>query len=157
MDEKILFLGCGIPAYKCLEFMIKRDMNIISIIESSAESTTESPLEALAKDNFMRVFKPSSLATDKWIRKVKYMKTDFIIAVNYTNPIPEEIYSEASTGAYFIEGIPNELTDTPPTITLKAFSEISPCPTISVVAESSTPESIAEATVKILESFFETF
>lgn len=51
--------------------------------------------ESLAKENFIPVFKPETLKTEKWYRKVKYMQPDLILSLYYRNIIPEEIFSQA--------------------------------------------------------------
>ena len=60
--------------------------------------------ESLAKENFIPVFKPETLKTEKWYRKVKYMQPDLILSLYYRNIIPEEIFSQAKLGAYNMHG-----------------------------------------------------
>lgn len=68
--------------------------NVVAVFthDTDAHETEwfETP-ESFAKKEFIDVFKPTTLKTEKWFRKIKYMKPDLILSCYYRNFIPEEI------------------------------------------------------------------
>ncbi len=106
-DKKILFFGFSDVGYKCLKYMVDSGYNVIGVFTHDTDPHEskwfESP-ESLARENLIPVFKPDTLKTEKWFRKVRYMKPDLILSLYYRNMIPEEIFSQAKYGAYNMHG-----------------------------------------------------
>ncbi len=106
-DAKILFFGFSDVGYRCLKYMIDQGMNVIGVFTHDTDPQEEcwfKTPESIAKENFIPVFKPKTLKTEKWIRKVRYMKPDLILSLYYRNIIPESIFSAATLGAYNMHG-----------------------------------------------------
>ncbi len=106
-DKKILFFGFSDVGYRCLKHMIDGGYNVVGVFTHDTDPHEkqwfQTP-ESLAKENFIPVFKPSTLKTEKWFRKVRYMQPDLILSLYYRNIIPEEIFSQAKLGAYNMHG-----------------------------------------------------
>lgn len=107
-DARIIFFGFSDVGYKCLKLLLDKGCNVVAVFTHDTdphESKWFKTSESLAKENFIPVFKPSTLKTEKWFRKVKYLKPDLILSLYYRNIIPEEIYSQAKKlGAYNMHG-----------------------------------------------------
>lgn len=106
-DKKILFFGFSDVGYRCLKYMLDEGYNVIGVFTHDTdphEAHWFKTPESLAKENFIPVFKPETLKTEKWYRKVKYMQPDLILSLYYRNIIPEEIFSQAKLGAYNMHG-----------------------------------------------------
>ena len=107
-DARIIFFGFSDVGYKCLKLLLDKGCNVVAVFTHDTdphESEWFKTPESLAKENFIPVFKPSTLKTEKWFRKVKYLKPDLILSLYYRNIIPEEIYSQAKNlGAYNMHG-----------------------------------------------------
>lgn len=104
---RILFFGFSDVGYKCLKLLLDKGCDVIGVFTHDTdphEAHWFKTPESLAKENFIRVFKPTTLKTEKWFRKVKYMKPDLILSLYYRNFIPEEIFSLAKLGAYNMHG-----------------------------------------------------
>lgn len=106
-DARIIFFGFSDVGYKCLKLLLDKGCNVVAVLthdtDPHEEHWFETP-ESLAKDNYIPVFKPSTLNTEKWFRKIKYIKPDLILSLYYRNMIPEEIFSQAKLGAYNMHG-----------------------------------------------------
>lgn len=104
---RILFFGFSDVGYRCLKLLLDKGCDVIGVFTHDADPHEahwfQTP-ESLAKENFIRVFKPDTLKTEKWFRKVRYMKPDLILSLYYRNFIPEEIFSLARLGAYNMHG-----------------------------------------------------
>lgn len=104
---RILFFGFSDVGYRCLKLLLDKGCDVIGVFTHDADPHEahwfQTP-ESLAKENFIRVFKPDTLKTEKWFRKVRYMKPDLILSLYYRNFIPEEIFSQARLGAYNMHG-----------------------------------------------------
>ena len=104
---RILFFGFSDVGYRCLKLLLDKGCDVIGVFTHDADPHEahwfQTP-ESLAKENFIRVFKPGTLKTEKWFRKVRYMKPDLILSLYYRNFIPEEIFSQARLGAYNMHG-----------------------------------------------------
>ncbi len=106
-DKKILFFGFSDIGYQCLKYLIDEEYYVIGVFTHDTDPHEKQwfkTAESLAKENFIPVFKPSTLKTEKWYRKVKYMQPDLILSLYYRNIIPEEIFSQAKFGAYNMHG-----------------------------------------------------
>ena len=106
-DKKILFFGFSDLGYQCLKYLIDEEYYVVGVFTHDTdphENQWFETAESIAKENFIPVFKPSTLKTEKWFRKVKYMQPDLILSVYYRNIIPEEIFSQAKYGAYNMHG-----------------------------------------------------
>ena len=106
-DKKILFFGFSDVGYRCLKYMLDEGYNVVGVFTHDTdphEAHWFKTPESLAKENFIPVFKPQTLKTEKWYRKVKYMQPDLILSLYYRNIIPEEIFSRAKLGAYNMHG-----------------------------------------------------
>ena len=106
-DKKILFFGFSDIGYQCLKYLIDEEYYVIGVFTHDTDPHEKQwfkTAESLAKENFIPVFKPSTLKTKKWYRKVKYMQPDLILSLYYRNIIPEEIFSQAKFGAYNMHG-----------------------------------------------------
>lgn len=104
---RILFFGFSDVGYRCLKLLLDRGCDVIGVFTHDAdphEAHWFRTPESLARENFIRVFKPGTLKTEKWFRKVRYMKPDLILSLYYRNFIPEEIFSQARLGAYNMHG-----------------------------------------------------
>ena len=106
-DAKIVFFGFGDVGYKCLKYLLEEEYNVVAVfthnLDAHENAWFESP-EKLAKEYWIDVYKPSTLNTQKWIRKIKYLKPDLVLPVYYRNRIPEEIFTQATLGAYNLHG-----------------------------------------------------
>ncbi len=106
-NAKIIFFGFGDVGYKCLKHMLENDYNVIAVFtherDPHEKSWFTSP-EKIAKDWGIDVYKPINLNTQKWFRKIKYLKPDLILSLYYRARIPEEIFSQAKLGAYNLHG-----------------------------------------------------
>jgi len=107
-DARIIFFGFSDVGYKCLKMLLDKGCNVVAVFTHDTDAGEahwfESP-ETLAKENFIPVFKPTTLKTDKWARKVKYLKPDLILSLYYRNIIPENIFECAKKlGAYNMHG-----------------------------------------------------
>ena len=106
-DARILFFGFSDAGSKCLKYLLDAGCNVIGVFTHDTDPHEkqwfETP-ERIAKERFIPVFKPSTLRTEKWLRKVKYLKPDLILSIYYRNIIPEEIFSQAKLGAYNMHG-----------------------------------------------------
>ncbi len=106
-DKKILFFGFSDVGYQCLKYLIDNGYNVVGVFTHNTDPHEEhwfKTPESLAKENFIPVFKPTTLKTEKWHRKVKYMQPDLILSLYYRDLIPEEIFSQAKLGAYNMHG-----------------------------------------------------
>ena len=106
-NERIIFFGFGDVGQKCLKFLLENDYNVVAVFTHDTdphEANWFDLPEKLAKDFFIPVFKPPTLKTQKWFRKVRYLKPDLILSIYYRNFIPEEIFSQARLGAYNMHG-----------------------------------------------------
>ena len=106
-DKKILFFGFSDIGYQCLKYLIDEEYYVIGVFTHDTDPHEKQwfkTAESLAKENFIPVFKPSTLKTKKWYRKVKYIQPDLILSLYYRNIIPEEIFSQAKFGAYNMHG-----------------------------------------------------
>lgn len=106
-DKKILFFGFSDVGYQCLKYLIDEEYYVVGVFTHDTDPHEKQwfkTVESLAKENFIPVFKPSTLKTEKWYRKVKYMQPDLILSLYYRNIIPEEIFSQAKFGAYNMHG-----------------------------------------------------
>ena len=106
-DKKILFFGFSDVGYQCLKYLIDEEYYVVGVFTHDTDPHEKQwfkTAESLAKENFIPVFKPSTLKTEKWYRKVKYMQPDLILSLYYRNIIPEEIFSQAKLGAYNMHG-----------------------------------------------------
>ncbi|MFR6032082.1 MAG: hypothetical protein ACLUKN_02225 [Bacilli bacterium] len=102
-DARIIFFGFSDVGYKCLKLLLDKGCNVVAVFTHDTdphESKWFKTSESLAKENFIPVFKPSTLKTEKWFRKVKYLKPELILSLYYRNIIPEEIYSQAKNWAH---------------------------------------------------------
>jgi len=107
IDKKIVFFGFGNVGYKCLKYLLENDCNVIAVFTHNLDPHEQQwfdSTEELAKEYYIDVFKPETLNTPKWIRKIKYMKPDLILSMFYRNRIPEEIFTQATLGAYNMHG-----------------------------------------------------
>ena len=80
---RILFFGFSDVGYKCLKLLLDKGCDVIGVFTHDTdphEAHWFKTPESLAKENFIRVFKPTTLKTEKWFRKVKYMKPDLILS-----------------------------------------------------------------------------
>ena len=106
-QARIIFFGFSDVGYKCLKLLLDRGCNVVAVFTHDADAHEtrwfETP-EKLAAENSIPVFKPPTLKTEKWFRKVKYLKPDLILSLYYRNLIPEEIFSQARLGAYNMHG-----------------------------------------------------
>ncbi len=106
-DKKILFFGFSDVGYQCLKHLIDNEYNVVGVFTHDTdqhEAQWFKTPESIAKENFIPVFKPKTLKTEKWFRKVEYMKPDLILSLYYRDFIPEEIFSRAKYGAYNMHG-----------------------------------------------------
>ena len=106
-EARIVFFGFSDVGYRCLKYLWDQGCNVVAVFthDTDAHETEwfETP-ESFAKKEFIDVFKPTTLKTEKWFRKIKYMKPDLILSCYYRNFIPEEIFSQAKFGAYNMHG-----------------------------------------------------
>ena len=106
-DARIIFFGFSDVGYKCLKYLLDEGCNVAAVFTHDTDPHEahwfETP-ESLAKENCIPVFKPETLKTEKWARKVKYLKPDLILSLYYRNLIPEDIFKEAKLGAYNMHG-----------------------------------------------------
>lgn len=104
---RILFFGFSDVGYRCLKMLLEDGCNVIGVFTHDTDPQEahwfKTP-ESLAKEYGIDVFKPKTLKTEKWFRKVAYMKPDLILSLYYRNIIPEEIFSKARLGAYNMHG-----------------------------------------------------
>lgn len=106
-DAKIIFFGFGDVGFRCLKHMLENGYNVAAVFTHDRDPHEKNwfeTAESIAKEYCVDVFKPSSLNSEKWFRKVKYMKPDLILSLYYRNRIPEEIFSQARLGAYNLHG-----------------------------------------------------
>ncbi len=106
-NARIVFFGFGDIGYKCLKYMLENDYNIVAVFTHDRDAHEKawftSP-EKIATDWGVDVFKPECLNTQKWIRKIKYIKPDLILSLYYRAHIPEEIFTQAKLGAFNLHG-----------------------------------------------------
>lgn len=106
-DARIVFFGFSDVGYRCLKLLLEKGCNVIAVFTHDTDPHEkdwfQTP-ESLAKEWGIDVFKPSTLKSEKWFRKVAYMKPDLILSLYYRNIIPEEIFSTAKLGAYNMHG-----------------------------------------------------
>lgn len=106
-EKRIIFFGFSDTGYKCLKYLLEEGLNVVAIFTHDAdphENRWFESVEALGKEFGIKVYKPSTLKTEKWARKIKYMRPDLILSVYYRNLIPVEVFSCASLGAYNMHG-----------------------------------------------------
>ena len=106
-DAKIVFFGFGDVGYKCLKYLLEEEYNVVAVftheLDSHENAWFKSP-EKIAKEYWVDTYKPTMLNTQKWFRKIKYLKPDLILSVYYRSRIPEEIFKQARLGAYNLHG-----------------------------------------------------
>lgn len=106
-QKRIVFFGFSEVGHQCLKYLLESGYNVVAVFTHDTDPHEEhwfkSP-EILAKEYGIDVFKPKTLKTEKWFRKVRYMKPDLILSLYYRNFIPEEIFSCATLGAYNMHG-----------------------------------------------------
>ncbi len=106
-EARIIFFGFSDVGYRCLKYLLDEGCNVVAVFTHDTdphESQWFDTPERIAKENFIPVFKPSTLKTEKWFRKVRYLKPDLLLSIYYRNIIPEEIFTEAKLGAYNMHG-----------------------------------------------------
>ncbi len=106
-DKKILFFGFSDVGYHCLKYLIDNEYNVVGVFTHDTdphEAQWFNTPESIAKENYIPVYKPKTLKTEKWYRKVNYLKPDLILSLYYRDFIPEEIFSRAKFGAYNMHG-----------------------------------------------------
>ena len=72
---RILFFGFSDVGYRCLKLLLDKGCDVIGVFTHDADPHEahwfQTP-ESLAKENFIRVFKPGTLKTEKWFRRNQY-------------------------------------------------------------------------------------
>ncbi len=106
-DKRIIFFGFSDVGYNCLKLLLDNACKVIAVFthdRDPRENEWFPSVEELAKEAGIKVYKPSSVNTDKWIRKIRYMKPDLILSMFYRNFIPEEVISFPPLGSYNMHG-----------------------------------------------------
>ncbi len=103
----ILIFAYHDVGYECLDALIKRSENILSVFthnDSPNEKIWFKSVADLAKQHNIPVFTPESIKDPQWIDRIRDMKPNLIFSFYYRNMIPQEIIDIPRLGAFNMHG-----------------------------------------------------
>lgn len=104
----IIFAGNNIRALKCLEFLLKKKLNIILSIGHPKKKTDKyyfRSIEELSRRNNINFIKPKTLNTQKIYNKIKKLNADLMVLAGYSASIlKQKIFSLPKYGTINLHG-----------------------------------------------------
>ena len=103
-NKRIVFMGTPIMALQYLEFLVKKNMNIVGVYcqpprkKDRGLSIKKSAIQEYCENNKLDIFMPATFKNKKDIDNFKKLSPDLVVVMGYGNIIPKALLKESKMG-----------------------------------------------------------